>query len=44
MSGARNTYKADKVTLQQLLLKLKQFEQNVMVEIDNAVKTGPVRL
>jgi len=36
--GARNTYKADKVTLQQLLLKLKQFEQNVLVDIDNAVK------
>ena len=37
-------YKADKVTLQQLLLQLKQFEQNVMVDIDNAVKTGAVRL
>jgi outer membrane protein TolC len=36
--GARNTYKAGKVTLQQLLLKLKQFEQSVMVQIDNAVK------
>jgi outer membrane protein TolC len=38
--GARNTYKADKVTLQQLLLKLKQFEQNIMVQIDNAVKNA----
>jgi outer membrane protein TolC len=28
------------VTLQQLLLQLKQFEQNVMVEIDNAVKNA----
>ena len=37
---ARNTVKSDKVTLQQLLLKLKQFEQNVMVEIDNAVKNA----
>ncbi|MGA2787703.1 MAG: TolC family protein [Verrucomicrobiota bacterium] len=36
--GPRNTYKADKVTLQQLLLKMKQFEQNVLVDIDNAVK------
>jgi len=36
--GPRNQYKASKVTLQQLLLKMKQFEQNVMVEIDNAVK------
>jgi outer membrane protein len=36
--GPRNTYKSDKMTLQQLLLKLKQLEQNIMVEIDNAVK------
>ena len=36
--GARNTYKADKVTLQQLLLTLKQLEQTIMVQIDNAVK------
>jgi outer membrane protein TolC len=36
--GARNTYKSDKATLQQVVLKLKQFEQNVLVEIDNAVK------
>jgi outer membrane protein len=36
--GPRNQYKSGKVTLQQLLLQLKQLEQNVMVEIDNAVK------
>ena len=36
--GARNQAKAGKVTLQQLLLQLKQLEQTVMVEIDNAVK------
>ncbi|MFZ0827464.1 MAG: TolC family protein [Verrucomicrobiia bacterium] len=35
---ARNTYKADKVTLQQLLLKMKKQEQTVMVGIDNALK------
>ena len=35
---ARNTTKSDKVTMQQLLLTLKQFEQNAMVEIDNAMK------
>jgi outer membrane protein TolC len=35
---ARNAVKSDKATLQQYLLTLKQFEQNVMVEIDNAVK------
>jgi outer membrane protein TolC len=36
--GARNNYKAGKVTLKQLLLELKQMEQSVMVDIDNAVK------
>jgi outer membrane protein len=36
--GAHNTYKADKVTLKQLLLTLKQQEQTVMVDIDNAIK------
>jgi outer membrane protein len=36
--GPRNQYKSGKVTQQQLLLQLKQLEQNVMVEIDNAVK------
>jgi len=36
--GARNNYKAGKVTLKQLLLQLKQLEQSVMVGIDNAVK------
>ena len=35
---ARNTAKSDKVTMQQLVLTLKQSEQNAMVEIDNAVK------
>ena len=38
--SARNIYKADKVTLQQVLLQLKQSEQNVLVSIDNAVKTA----
>jgi len=38
--GPRNTYKSHKLTLQQLLLSLKQFEQKVMVDIDNAVKTA----
>lgn len=37
-TGARNTLKGDKATLQQLLLTLKQLEQTVMVSIDNAVK------
>lgn len=38
-ASARNAYKADKITEKQLLLQLKQLEQNVMVQIDNAVKT-----
>jgi HAE1 family hydrophobic/amphiphilic exporter-1 len=36
--GPRNQYKSTKATLQQIMLQLKQFEQNVLVEIDNAVK------
>ncbi len=35
---ARTTLKADKATLAQKLLALKQLEQTVMVDIDNAVK------
>jgi outer membrane protein len=36
--GARNNYKSAKATLQQIVLQLKQLEQNILVEIDNAVK------
>jgi outer membrane protein TolC len=36
--SARNTYKAGKAQEAQLLLQLKQLEQNVMVQIDNGVK------
>ena len=35
--GARNTYKAGKVTLKQLLLQLKKLEQQIMVDIDSAI-------
>ena len=42
--GPRNQYKSTKATLQQIVLQLKQLEQNIMVEIDNAVKGGAVRL
>ena len=38
--GARNTYKGDKVTEKQLVLKLKQLEQNIMESIDTAIKTA----
>jgi HAE1 family hydrophobic/amphiphilic exporter-1 len=37
---ARNQLKAGKATEKQLLLQLKQLEQNVMVQIDNAVKAA----
>jgi outer membrane protein TolC len=37
---ARDAVKSDKATLQQVVLKLKQLEQNVMVQIDNAVKAA----
>ncbi|HEX4343169.1 MAG TPA: TolC family protein [Verrucomicrobiae bacterium] len=35
---ARAAYKQTKLTVQQALLTLKQFEQNVLVEIDDAIK------
>jgi outer membrane protein TolC len=38
--AARNGYKSDKVTLKQFLLTLKQKEQDILVQIDNAVKTA----
>ncbi len=37
-AGARDQLKADKLSMQQYLLKLKQLEQSVMVAIDDAVK------
>ena len=36
---ARNSYKADKANLQQLVLTLKQLEQNIMIQIDNDIGT-----
>jgi HAE1 family hydrophobic/amphiphilic exporter-1 len=38
--GPRNQFKSGKVTEKQLLLQLKQLEQNVMVDIDNAVEAA----
>ncbi len=35
---ARNQYKSDKATKEQIVLRLKQLEQSIMVGIDNAVK------
>jgi outer membrane protein len=36
--SARNNYKVAKASLQQIELQFKQLEQNIMVQIDNAVK------
>ena len=36
--GPRNQYKVTKMTLKQIELQFKQLEQNIMVQIDNAVK------
>jgi outer membrane protein TolC len=36
---ARNTYRADKATLQQLVLSVKQLEQSIMINIDNDIGT-----
>jgi outer membrane protein TolC len=38
--GPRNQYKSNKAMMQQLVLQLKQLEQNVMVEIDNDIGVG----
>jgi outer membrane protein len=35
---ARNTYKADKATREQVVLALKKLEQNIMIQIDNDIK------
>ena len=37
---ARNSLKSGRTTQQQILLQLKKLEQNVMVQIDNAVKSA----
>jgi outer membrane protein len=38
-TSSRNTYKADKAIKAQLILTLKQLEQNVMIQIDNDIGT-----
>ena len=38
--NARNTYKSGKVTMQQLVLTLKQLEQKIMVAVDNDIGTA----
>ena len=38
--AARNTYKKGKVTVQQGLLTVKKIEQDVMVQIDDAIRTA----
>jgi outer membrane protein TolC len=39
-TGPRNQYKSNKAMLEQIVLQLKQLEQNIMVQIDNAVKVA----
>jgi outer membrane protein TolC len=36
---ARNSYKADRANMQQLVLTLKQLEQNIMIQLDNDIGT-----
>jgi outer membrane protein TolC len=36
---ARSSYKADKANMQQVVLALKQFEQNILIQIDNDIGT-----
>lgn len=36
---ARNSFKSDKANMQQLVLTLKQLEQNIMIQIDNDIGT-----
>jgi outer membrane protein TolC len=38
--NARNQFKSGKVTMQQLVLTLKQTEQNIMVQVDNDIGTA----
>jgi outer membrane protein len=38
--SARNQYKSSKVTLQQVALQMKQMEQNIMVQVENAIGTA----
>jgi outer membrane protein TolC len=37
--GAKNTYKAGKAKKEQLILQMKQAEQNILVQVDNAIGT-----
>ena len=39
-TSAKNAYKASRASKEQLVLQLKQAEQNIIVAIDNAVKTA----
>ena len=41
-TGARARYKASKVTKEQLVLGVKKIEQEIMVQIDNAIKLAKV--
>jgi len=42
--AARNAYRSSKAEMEQLLLRLKSLEQNIMVEIDDAIKQAQANL
>ncbi|HXP58954.1 MAG TPA: TolC family protein [Dongiaceae bacterium] len=42
--NARNTYKAGKLTKEQLGLQLKQLQQNILIQIENAIETAKTDL
>ncbi|HYE31088.1 MAG TPA: TolC family protein [Methylomirabilota bacterium] len=43
-TARRNAYKATKAEKEQLLLRLKRLEQNILLEVDNAVKLAQLQL
>jgi outer membrane protein TolC len=42
--NARNTYKAAKMTKEQIGLQLKQLQQNILIQIENAIETAKTDL
>jgi len=42
--NARNTYKAAKLTKEQIALQLKQLQQNILIQIEDAIETAKTAL
>jgi len=42
--NARNTYKAAKLTREQIVLQLKQLQQNILIQIEDAIETAKTAL